>query len=202
MRLLRSLGVLVLSFSFAVACSKGGGSDKEAKTAEKADDDEVMGYDEDGKGFTCEAPESQCENVKELSLDFKERCRTAGYKIRQCGCNDACTGNINGERTGYTNKNVSKKCPKAEGTCELAETSAAFQDACTEAGEQLIECGCEWLCSGKLKEPVPDAPKDEEAKPEEASDEKPKDGKGKAKDEKPKGKMSMDGPIEDKPKKK
>jgi hypothetical protein len=201
MRFLGTLGVLLLTFSFAAACGKGGGSGKEAKSAEK-DDDEVMGYDEDGKGFECETPESKCEEVKELSLDFKERCRAAGYKVRQCGCDDACTGNINGERTGYTNKNVAKKCPKTEANCELPETSAAFQDACSEAGEQLIECGCEWLCSGKLKEPVPDPPKEDEAKPEEASDEKPKDDKGKGKnDGKSKGKMSMDGPVDEKSKK-
>jgi hypothetical protein len=192
MRVLRSACVVLVSFCFAVGCGKGGGSGKEAKSSDK-DDDEVMAYDEDGKGFVCEAPDSQCDDAKEVSLDFKENCRSAGYKIRQCGCQDACTGNINGERVGYTNKNVEKKCPKAEEKCELAETSAAFQDACTDAGEQLIECGCEWLCSGKLKEPIPDPPKEEEAKPE---DEKPKDEK--SKDKKPKGKTSMDGPVDDK----
>ena len=197
--------LIFVAFCLALACGKGGGSGKEAKSSDKASDDEVMGYDEDGKGIECEEPQSQCEDVKELSLDFKEHCRTAGYKIRQCGCNDLCTGNINGERIGYTNKNVEKKCPKADDKCELVETSAAFQDACTDAGEQMIECGCEWLCSGKLKEPVPDAPKeDESASSDEASkDEKSKDDKsksGKGKDDKSKTKMSMDGPIEDKPK--
>jgi hypothetical protein len=203
MRLLRTASVLLVTFAFALGCGKGGGSGKEAKSSSKDDDDEVMGYDEDGKGHVCEDPKSQCEDVKELSLDFKEHCRTAGYKIRQCGCDDLCTGNINGERVGYTHKNVEKKCPKAGEQCELQETSAAFQDACTEAGEQLVECGCEWLCSGKLKEPLPDPPKEEEAKPEEEKkDEKSKDGKKDAKKDKSKTKMSMDGPIEDKPKSK
>ena len=202
MRLLRIATLLFFSSSVAaIGCGKGGGSDKDAKSPSK-DSDEVTGYDEDGKGHECDDPKSQCEDVKELSLEFKERCRTAGYKIRQCGCDDLCTGNINGERSGYTNKNVEKKCPKPDDKCELPETSAAFQDACTEAGQQMVECGCEWLCSGKLKEPVPDPPKEEEAKPEEATskDEKSKDAKGK--NDKPKSKMSMDGPIDDKPKKK
>ena len=192
MRVLRSASVVLVSFCFAIGCGKGGGSGKEAKSSDK-DDDEVMAYDEDGKGFVCEAPDSQCDDAKEVSLDFKENCRSAGYKIRQCGCQDACTGNINGERVGYTNKNVEKKCPKADEKCELPETSAAFQDACTDAGEQLIECGCEWLCSGKLKEVVPDAPKEDESKPAEEEA---------GKDDKSKTKMSMDGPIDDKPKKK
>ncbi|HEY3498452.1 MAG TPA: hypothetical protein VGK73_27350 [Polyangiaceae bacterium] len=202
MRLPAVTRVFFVSLCLVLACGKGGGSGKEAKSSDK-DSDEVMVYDEDGKGFVCEDPESQCDDVKEVSLDFKEHCRTAGYKIRQCGCTDACTGNINGERVGYTNKNVEKKCPKAEEKCELVETSAAFQDACTDAGEQLVECGCEWLCSGKLKEVVPDAPKEDESKPAEeeaGKDDKSKDKKGK--DDKSKSKMSMDGPVDDKPKKK
>ena len=202
MRLPAVTSVLLLSFCFVFACSKGGGSDKDAKSSK--DSGEVMAYGEDGKGFVCEDPQSQCEDVKELSLEFKEHCRTAGYKLRQCGCNDACTGNINGERTGYTNKNVEKKCAKSDDKCELPETSAAFQDACSDAGEQMIECGCEWLCSGKLKEVVPDAPKEDESKPAEENaekDDKSKSGKGK-KDDKSKQKMSMDGPVDDKPKSK
>ena len=31
-------------------------------------------------------------------------------------------------------------------------------------GGEMMECGCEWLCSKKLKEAIPDPPKEEEKK--------------------------------------
>lgn len=145
----------------AFACGTGG---KPSKSANDAED--IMVWDEEAKGFECDRPQSQCEEVEDPSLDFKERCRNAGYKIRQCGCRNACTGNINGERVAYDYKNVEKRCPKTDDKCEAPETRAAFQDACDEAGHQLVECGCDWLCSGKLKEPLDDPPKEEEAKPD------------------------------------
>lgn len=150
-------------------------------------------YDEEGKGSECDTPDSACEEVKDPSLDFKEQCRSAGFKMRRCGCRNACSGNINGTRSAFTRKNVETLCQKADDKCEMPETSAAFDDACSEAGFQMVECGCDWMCSGKLKEPLPDPPKEEEPKPDDA-----KDGEKKAgdKDEKP-ASASMDGPIKE-----
>lgn len=169
----RAVILVVTVGAFAFACRGGGG-------AKSGSGNGNLVYDEEGKGFDCDTPDSACEEVKDPSLDFKEQCRSAGYKMRRCGCANACTGNINGTRSGFDRKNAEKLCQKADDKCEMPETSAAFDDACTEAGFHMIECGCEWLCSGKLKEPLPDPPKEEEAKPDgDAKDGNAKDGDAK-----------------------
>jgi hypothetical protein len=173
--------------AFAAACKGGSG----AKSSESGDGNMV--YDEEGKGFECDTPDSACEEVKDPSLDFKEQCRSAGYKMRRCGCANACSGNINGTRSGFDRKNVEKNCQKADEKCEMPETSAAFDDACTEAGHQMIECGCEWRCSGKLKETLPDPPKEEEPKAEDDA----KDGAKKPAEKEPEAGASMDGPVKE-----
>ena len=96
-----------------------------------------------------------------------------------CGCVELCSGQATGARQGYDRKNKKKDCEPPKETCPEGEESAAFQDACSEAGGQLMECGCEWLCSDKLKEAIPDPPPPEEPKADDAKDGDKKDGDGK-----------------------
>jgi hypothetical protein len=157
----------------AIACGKGG---KGAKSSSSGD---PIFYDAEGNGKECPEPKSNCDETKDATLDFKDRCSDAGFDMKVCGCEQLCSGNIVGKRKGYDNKNNEKTCEPPGEKCELPETSAAFQDGCSEAGHQMMECDCTWLCTGKLKEPVPDPPKEEEAK---EGDEKPaKDGKDQGK---------------------
>jgi hypothetical protein len=162
MQWLRVLGVLSCVGSIALGCAKG----RDAKSASK---DDKLAYDEKGQGKKCDTPKSNCDEVKDPSLDFKEKCREAGFRIKQCGCENLCSGNINADRTGYTNKNELKTCKDSADKCETQETSAAYQDACEAVGGEMLECGCEWLCSKKLKEAIPDAPKEDEKKADEAA---------------------------------
>jgi len=169
--LTRSMAVVVVVLSMgslAVGCSKGG------KGGKSGDWDGPVAYDEDGKEKPCPEPESQCEERKEASLAFKDACSVGGYRMQLCGCEELCSGNATGAKTGYDKKNAKKDCAPPKETCpEGSEESAAFQDACSEAGGQLVECGCEWLCTSKLKEAIPDAPPPEEEK---------KEGEGESKD--------------------
>jgi hypothetical protein len=162
--LTRSMAVVVVVLSMgslAAGCSKGG------KGSKSGDSDGMKAYDEEGNEKPCPEPETQCEERKEASLAFKDACSVGGYRIQLCGCEELCTGNATGAKEGYDKKNAKKDCAPPKETCpEGAEESAAFQDACSEAGGQLLECGCEWLCSAKLKEAIPDAPPPEEEKKE------------------------------------
>jgi hypothetical protein len=162
MQWLRVLGVLLVTGSFAAGCAKG----RDVKSAGKED---KLAYGESGTGKKCDTPSSSCDEVKEPSLDFKEKCREAGFRMKQCGCENLCSGNINGDRTGYTRKNEYKTCKHTDDKCETQETSAAYQDACENAGGEMMECNCEWLCSKKLKEAIPDPVKEEEKKGDEAA---------------------------------
>lgn len=155
MRWLALISLVVLG---GTACSKGG------KGANSSSSDDPVAYDAEGNAKPCPEPKSDCDETKDATLDFRDRCSTAGFDMKVCGCEQLCSGNIVGKRKGYDGKNKEKQCEPLGEKCELPETSAAFQDGCSEAGHQLIECDCEWLCSGKLKEPVPDPPKEEEAK--------------------------------------
>jgi hypothetical protein len=185
MKLLPVLGILFATGSFAAGCAPG----RDVKSAEKED---KLAFDETGKGKKCDKPKSNCDEVKDPSLDFKEKCREGGFRIKQCGCENLCSGNINGDRQGYTSKNDMKTCKGPSDKCETPETSAAYQDACDAVGGEMMECGCEWLCSKKLKEVIPDPVKEEEKKGDAAGGDEKKDEKKaeKPKDEKPK---NMDG---------
>lgn len=185
---IRSMAVvgLVVMGSLAVACGKSG------KGGKSGDWDGPVAYDEEGNQKPCPEPETTCEDRKEPSLAFKDACSVGGYRMQLCGCEELCTGNATGAKNGYDRKNVKKDCAPPKETCpEGAEESAAFQDACSEAGGQLVECGCEWLCTSKLKEAIPD-PAPEEKKEEGSKDGDKKDGDKKDgdKDEKKSDKKS------------
>jgi len=178
---LRVLGFAFVTGSIAAGCAPG----RDVKSAGKED---KLAFDESGKGKKCDTPSSSCDEVKEPSLDFQEKCREGGYRMKQCGCENLCSGNINGTKTGYNSKNQLKMCTDSGGTCQEQETSAAYQDACDAVGGEMMECSCEWLCSKQLKEAIPDAPKEDEKTADDASggDDKKSDS---AKDEKPHGNM-------------
>lgn len=189
MHWLRVVGFAFVSGVLSLSCAKG----KDVKSAGRED---KLAFDEDGKGKKCEDPKSTCDEVTDPSLDFKEKCREAGFRMKQCGCDNLCTGNIKGDRHGYSSKNQLKTCKTdSKETCEMQETSAAYQDACDGVGGEMMECGCEWLCSKKLREAIPDPVKEEEKKADdEAGGEKKKDDKAKE-EKKPHG--NMDGRSSD-----
>jgi hypothetical protein len=170
--------VLVVMGSLAVSCSKGG------KGGKSGDWDGPMAYDEEGNQKPCPEPETQCEDRKEPSLAFKDACSVGGFRMQLCGCEELCTGNATGAKSGYDRKNKKKDCAPPKETCpEGSEESAAFQDACSEAGGQLVECGCEWLCTSKLKEAIPDpAPEEKKDEASKEGDKKDGDKKGDDKD--------------------
>lgn len=136
-------------------------------------------WDEKGAEVACEPPEPSCDNPSEPSIAFKDKCGLSGYRLIKCGCRILCTGNVSGEQKAYDAKGVEKKCEPPKAECpESAGGGAAFQDACTESGHKLLECGCDWLCSGKLKKPIATTPP-EDAEPEEPPKDDPKDKKKK-----------------------
>lgn len=75
-----------------------------------------------------------------------------GYQIRQCGCSEVCTGNVMKEKAFYDADGNPKECVPEDSSCTPPDTSAAFQDACNDAHNKLVVCGCEWLCDGPLKQ--------------------------------------------------
>ena len=115
-------------------------------------------YDEHGAKSSCTPPKQSCPDVRAASVDFKDRCRLAGYRVMQCGCDELCTGDIAAGKLAYDAQNQAKTCEPEDKECTPPDTSAAFQDACTESGHRFVVCGCEWLCSGKLPAPVPATP--------------------------------------------
>jgi len=191
---LRVLGFTFVIGSVGAGCAPG----RDVKSAGKED---KLAYDESGKGKKCDTPSSSCEEVKEQSLDFGEKCREAGFRMKQCGCESLCSGNINGTKQGYNSKNQLKMCTDAGTNCQEQETSAAYQDACDSVGGEMFECGCDWVCSKQLKAAIPDAPKEDEKSADDASgDAKKSDGdkkddkKDEKKDEKPHGNMDGKAP--------
>jgi hypothetical protein len=186
MQWLRVLGFAFITTSLTVSCTKG----RDVKSAGKED---KLAYDEDGHGRKCDTPSSSCDEVKDPSLDFKEKCREAGFRIKQCGCDNLCTGNINGQRIGFNSKNEQKICKdEAKDNCQVEETSAAYQDACDMVGGEMMDCGCQSLCSKQLKEAIPDAPKEDDKKADDSGD-ATKDDSAK-KDDKPHGNMDGKAP--------
>ncbi len=105
-------------------------------------------YDARGEARVCEAPRDSCTNAT-APRELLDRCKLAGFRAVQCGCELFCTGNAMKERLYYDHKGSAKACAPVDEACEPPDTSAAFQDGCTDAGHKFTVCGCEWLCSGK-----------------------------------------------------
>ncbi len=114
-------------------------------------------YDVSGKQLTCTPPERSCA-PSDVPIEFKDKCKLAGFRVMQCGCSTVCTGNVTSGKKGYDAQNREKPCAPEQKDCTPPETSAAYQDACSESGHKFMVCGCEWLCSGKLKQPVSSSP--------------------------------------------
>jgi hypothetical protein len=191
----------VLGFTFVIgAVGAGCAPGRDVKSAGKED---KLGFDESGKGKKCETPSSSCEEVKEQSLDFQEKCREAGFRMKQCGCESLCSGNINGTKQGYNSKNQLKVCTETSSNCQEQETSAAYQDGCDSVGGEMFECGCDWLCSKQLKAAIPDAPKEDEKSADDASggdaSGDAKKGDSAKKDDKPHGNMDGKAPPPPRP---
>ena len=55
----------------------------------------------------------------------------------QCGCSNVCTGRRKGSKSGYDADSREKPGPPEQKDCSPPDTSAAFQDACTESGQAL-----------------------------------------------------------------
>jgi len=131
------------------ACGGGGGATGPAHAPEATDSKHgtLKGYDADGNSTECAPPQEQCEGAK-VNADFKDRCRLLGYRVMRCGCEDACSGNVKKEEKFFDSAGKEKSCAPEQEGCSPPETSAKFQDACTDARHKLVVCGCEWLCNG------------------------------------------------------
>lgn len=107
-------------------------------------------YDAAGHATTCAPPQPTCPEVKPDAA-FRERCRMAGFQMRQCGCEQLCAGDVTAATRHYSADGTPKECLPARADCTPPQASGAFQDACAEKGFRLDVCGCEWLCSGNPK---------------------------------------------------
>lgn len=142
--------------------AQGEGAKSPSETAdgpkgERVSGDPIAGtpaYDAAGKKHACAPPDPSCASRGNATTDFKDRCQLGGFRLIRCGCEELCTGNIATGGMVYDANNVAKSCAPEQKECTPPDTSAAFQDACTESGHKFVVCGCEWLCSGKLSAPV------------------------------------------------
>lgn len=148
-----SLGLVVL----ATACGGGAAATPAPAAAPVAAPappaDPLAGatvYDAAGTAVTCAAPRTDCPGAMP-DRRFVDQCKLAGYQLRQCGCVELCSGNAAKANLHYDSAGNAKACPPAQDDCTPPDTSAEFQDACTDAHHRLEVCGCEWLCSGPPK---------------------------------------------------
>jgi hypothetical protein len=107
-------------------------------------------FDEHGKSAPCGPAGEGCP-PQPASNDFLDRCRLAGFRVLQCGCDQRCTGDVASMSRHYDAAGQPKDCTPARADCTPPQVGAAFQDACTERGFRLEACGCEWLCTGDFK---------------------------------------------------
>lgn len=107
-------------------------------------------FDAAGQASACAAPEPECPAPTPAST-FADACRLHGFQLRKCGCTLYCSGNVATSQRHYDPAGVPRTCESAESDCTPPETSASFQDACNDGGHRLVQCGCEWLCDGPLK---------------------------------------------------
>ena len=105
-------------------------------------------YDSRGASKVCASPEPNCPDARR-DVDFLDRCRLHGFQVRQCGCEQVCSGNVAQEKAYYDAQGKPRQCAPEQKDCTPKETSASFQDGCTDAGHKLVVCGCEWLCNGQ-----------------------------------------------------
>ncbi len=111
-------------------------------------------YDRQGAAHACGAPQKACP-ASQPDREFFDACRLRGYYLRQCGCEQLCTGRITLAAPHYDARGDTKACAEERADCTPPETSARFQDACNDQGHRLVVCGCEWLCSGPPSGPAP-----------------------------------------------
>src|SRR6185503_13629322 len=57
-------------------------------------------YDSRGASKVCASPEPNCPNTPR-DVDFLDRCRLHGFQVRQCGCEQVCSGNVAQENKHY-----------------------------------------------------------------------------------------------------
>jgi len=107
-------------------------------------------YDSSGQSKSCEPPREDCPKAR-TDIQFQDRCRSAGYQIRRCGCETVCSGKVESQRAYYDASGKAQDCAPAQAGCQPPDTPAAFQDACNDAGHHLVTCGCAWLCDGPPK---------------------------------------------------
>jgi hypothetical protein len=120
-----------------------------AVPAAGAEPDKATVYDAAGRPHVCGKQRPVCPEV-ERDTAFLDRCRLGGFQVRVCGCSELCSGDVSAAGRGYDPAGNAKVCEPARTDCEVAPARAAFQDACAERGFRLSQCGCEWLCSGKV----------------------------------------------------
>jgi hypothetical protein len=111
-------------------------------------------YDARGASKACAAPQASCPGAGR-DADFLDRCRLKGFQVRQCGCEQLCTGNVANQEKFYDAQGKPRECKAEQGDCTPKDTSASFQDGCTDAGHKLVVCGCEWLCDGAPRSAAP-----------------------------------------------
>jgi hypothetical protein len=143
------LGFAAVGFTTVLHCGCGGGPAPVAPQAPAARGTPGKVYDSKGHEADCAPPAEHCAAAKP-DRDFLDKCKLAGYRQVRCGCEDYCMGNAGAPKAHYDAKGQPKVCEPVKPDCPAADTSAAFQDACTDGGHKLVQCGCEWLCSGKL----------------------------------------------------
>jgi hypothetical protein len=107
-------------------------------------------YDDKGNAAVCGPAGAGCAPLP-ASSDFLDRCRLAGFRVLQCGCDARCTGDVVLATRHWDAAGQARECAPATRDCTPPQASAAFQDACAEHGYRLDVCGCEWLCSGDFK---------------------------------------------------
>jgi hypothetical protein len=107
-------------------------------------------FDEKGPAPSCAPAKAECPDAPPPTA-FLDRCRLAGFRVRQCGCDQRCTGDVSAAGRRYDASGQLKECSPARPECTPPQASSAFQDGCTERGFKLEVCGCEWLCSGDFR---------------------------------------------------
>lgn len=133
--------------------SPGGAAGEPAEDTPLDSVKQAQVYDARGHAQACAAPQQSCPPIAP-DRELADRCALAGYRMVQCGCDSLCTGDVSRlAKQHYDPEGKARDCAPATPDCSPPAASAAFQDACIEKGFHLQICGCEWLCSGRFKQP-------------------------------------------------